>query len=447
MNYIKKTNLELALRERKTALRDDFDRLLKNLPEGMSKEDIKWDDFLWAYSVYSSRAFPYKLVNTISEDNSEVLFPLVDALNHKPNTKITWSRSGDSDTGSISFISGQEYQAGNEIFNNYGPKSNEELLTGYGFCFEYNEYDHIALKPNFSQDLNYATKLSILRNCGVSSGNADEFTFYIHRNNIPPTFFKLMRVLVMNSMETAYYANCNDSKFLDMVGYRNELSTLSMILALLKNRLLTLKSVTLDASDNIPPWQKYSLMYRSGQEDIYNITIAKVEEMKRQLINCMDQDIKENRIAPFAPFLSIVNPEHQYLSLEIDNNPFISLDMVVITLDSILKKNDVFSEAISETFENVEEEADIMLMLCLINEKHNRNSKWLNFFEKVSQRDITANQDHHELRELYDSMMPEFAEAYPDVFNLEKFDFQSFIWADNLLNNYSIDNPLAIVPL
>jgi hypothetical protein len=100
----------------------------------------------------------------------------------------------------------------------------------------------------------------------------------------------------------------------------------------------------------------------------------------------MDQDIKENRIAPFAPFLSIVNPEHQYLSLEIDNNPFISLDMVVITLDSILKKNDAFSEAISETFENVEEEADIMLMLCLINEKHNRNSKWLNFFEKVSPR-------------------------------------------------------------
>lgn len=48
----------------------------------------------------------------------------MDALNHKPNTKITWSRSGDSDTGSISFISGQEYQAGNEIFNNYGPKVN-----------------------------------------------------------------------------------------------------------------------------------------------------------------------------------------------------------------------------------------------------------------------------------------------------------------------------------
>lgn len=44
-------------------------------------------------------------------------------------------------------------------------------------------------------------------------------------------------------------------------------------------------------------------------------------------------------------------------------------------------------------------------------------------------------------------MMPEFAEAYPEVFNLEKFDFQSFIWADNLMNNYSIDNPLAIVPL
>lgn len=81
----------------------------------------------------------------------------------------------------------------------------------------------------------------------------------------------------MNSMETAYYANCNDSKFLDMVGYRNELSTLSMILALLKNRLLALKSVTLDTSDNIPPWQKYSLMYRSGKKN----------RLKNQAINNM----------------------------------------------------------------------------------------------------------------------------------------------------------------
>ncbi|KAG1434641.1 hypothetical protein G6F57_021492 [Rhizopus arrhizus] len=76
--------------------------------------------------MYSSRAFPYKLIDPSSTEESEVLFPLVDALNHKPNTKITWSRSGDSETGSLTFVAGQEYQVGDEIFNNYGPKSNEE---------------------------------------------------------------------------------------------------------------------------------------------------------------------------------------------------------------------------------------------------------------------------------------------------------------------------------
>lgn len=52
-----------------------------------------------------------------------------------------------------------------------------------------------------------------------------------------------------------------------------------------------------------------------------------------------------------------------------------------------------------------------------------------------------------ELQEMYESVVPAFAEAYPDVFNLKEFSMQSFILADHILNYYSIDNPLAIVPL
>lgn len=68
----------------------------------------------------------------------------------------------------------------------------------------------------------------------------------------------------MNNMETAYYRSCHDPKFLDMVGYRNELSMLSMTLTLLKTRLIALKSVNLDTSDYIPAWRKFALMYRAG---------------------------------------------------------------------------------------------------------------------------------------------------------------------------------------
>lgn len=83
---------------------------------------LKRDDFLWCYACYSSRSFPYQLIDPSSTQVSEVLFPLLDALNHKPGAKITWSRNGDIETGSLSFIAGQEYSLGDEIYNNYGPK-------------------------------------------------------------------------------------------------------------------------------------------------------------------------------------------------------------------------------------------------------------------------------------------------------------------------------------
>lgn len=94
------------------------------------------DDYLWAYCVLSSRSFPYKLIDPSKEDvPSEVLFPLLDALNHKPNTKITWMRSGDEETGTLSFVTGQPADQGQQLFNNYGPKVGIQKLQGlkYGF--------------------------------------------------------------------------------------------------------------------------------------------------------------------------------------------------------------------------------------------------------------------------------------------------------------------------
>ncbi|CAO3648430.1 unnamed protein product [Mucor fragilis] len=455
MRYIQNTNLESATRERKAALFLDFEKMVEHLPQEIYKDDITWEDFLWGYSVFSSRAFPYALIDPTSTDQSEVLFPLVDALNHKPNTKITWSRNGDPETGSLSFVAGQAYNTGEEIFNNYGPKSNEELLLGYGFCFEYNEFDHIAIKPNFSQDPNQETKLSILKQCQVSSGNADPLTFYFHRSNLPESFFQLMRVLVMNSMETEHYAICADAHLLDFVGYRNEITMITMTLALLKSKLHAIKSVQLE-TEHIPYWQQFALMYRAGQQDVLNATILKVEEKKRNLIQQMFQDEKEGKLAPCAPFLSIVNPSYfqaQASSIELSGHDFVTLDTVVMTPKRLLNKDAEFAAIVSDNFE-MEEEADMIMMLCLIRENANPASPFRQFFDRVtttlavSQSATPSNpQDQAELREMYDSMIPAFNEAYPTVFHLNVFSFASFVWADTILNNYSIENPFAIVPL
>lgn len=69
-----------------------------------------------------------------------VLFPVMDAGNHDPNVKVHW----DFDPGRFSLTATQRTSAG-EVFNNYGPKANDELLQGYGFCIANNPYDVVLM--------------------------------------------------------------------------------------------------------------------------------------------------------------------------------------------------------------------------------------------------------------------------------------------------------------
>ncbi|KAL0080008.1 hypothetical protein F4703DRAFT_1178738 [Phycomyces blakesleeanus] len=133
LHYLDQTNLATAVRERKLNIFNDYEALVVRLSAEL-RTKITWELFLWAYTVLTSRAFPYTLIDPTHTEPSEVLFPLVDSLNHKPNTKITWVRSGDDQSGSLSFVSGQVFNAGEEMFNNYGPKSNEECKFRMYMC-------------------------------------------------------------------------------------------------------------------------------------------------------------------------------------------------------------------------------------------------------------------------------------------------------------------------
>ena len=78
-----------------------------------------------------------------------VLLPFFDLLNHGKGTEIEWRGDGQS----VAFAAGAdgiEPQA--EIFNNYGSKSNDELLMAHGFALENNEHDRVALKMTVSAE-------------------------------------------------------------------------------------------------------------------------------------------------------------------------------------------------------------------------------------------------------------------------------------------------------
>lgn len=61
------------------------------------------------------------------EAGSPVLIPGVDILNHRPFTKVTWQWG----SANSRLVSNQEIASGLEIYNNYGPKSNEERALSH----------------------------------------------------------------------------------------------------------------------------------------------------------------------------------------------------------------------------------------------------------------------------------------------------------------------------
>ena len=67
------------------------------------------------------------------------MFPLYDMLDHRPGHRITWEAGG----GSIRFQCVGGIRAGEQIYNNYGPKGNQELLFTYGFAIEDNPLDSV----------------------------------------------------------------------------------------------------------------------------------------------------------------------------------------------------------------------------------------------------------------------------------------------------------------
>ncbi|WCJ26812.1 SET domain-containing protein [Euphorbia peplus] len=143
--------------------------------DGESESEVLFEDFLWANSVFWSRAlnipFPRNYVfpnveeiqvdSQVSQEVSasvegetlwvEGLVPGIDFCNHALKAAATWEVDG---TGSVTgvpvsmFLLAAErtpFEIEKEIFISYGNKGNEELLYLYGFVIENNTHDYLMV--------------------------------------------------------------------------------------------------------------------------------------------------------------------------------------------------------------------------------------------------------------------------------------------------------------
>eukprot|EP00435_Cladocopium_sp_Y103_P004645 s204_g1.t1 len=155
------TNLGAAVDEEREQLESQFAAMMPKLraahPELFS-EHFTLENFLWAHGMWFSRRYPtamasfdkgqdYSWQRRAEEDLEEesdgegALVPFMDFTNHRSGTKIVWRASAEK----ISFLSGEGVEGGAEVFNNYGDKSNEDLMLIHGFALLDNIHDTYGL--------------------------------------------------------------------------------------------------------------------------------------------------------------------------------------------------------------------------------------------------------------------------------------------------------------
>lgn len=236
------TNLAHYLVHREADLRSELEHAQKAVGDLFDDGVLDWKNWLWANSAVYSRAFPgkwtpfssatredgktnFELGNPALEPCGLALLPFLDMINHDPLAHVDWF-SGTSPSSSVApnearvrfahpSNSPSSLPAGSEIFNNYGAKSNEEFLIGYGFVLANNAADTVRILVNDARDRDpeFARKAKLLSKTGnhdnpeVGLGDKayglvdGQHLFHLRRDELAGDLVELMKCLCLDSWE------------------------------------------------------------------------------------------------------------------------------------------------------------------------------------------------------------------------------------------------------
>jgi hypothetical protein len=162
--YLDGTNAQFAIEEVQANVKREFKQARKSLKEANFPN---WHDYTqllykWAFCIFTSRSFRPSLILSDAAkqhvsallpagcqlDDFSILQPLFDIPNHTMTAAYAWDVT--SDPANCQLICRDAYQPRDQVYNNYGRKTNSELLLGYGFILpeaDNNDYVHVRKRP------------------------------------------------------------------------------------------------------------------------------------------------------------------------------------------------------------------------------------------------------------------------------------------------------------
>lgn len=399
----------------------------KNLYEYVSDVDYdNWTSFpayLWASMIFKSRSFPSYLLKECATATSELdllqedvamLIPMVDLLNHNPKAQVTWGGSNSV----FSLESMDIYLSGEQIYNNYGQKGNEELLLAYGFCIEGNTADTVALKIKIPLEIlpelekngvslpsisDYTTSVVRLeeRDEKAEHANSDGLLFFISKENVPENLIQVFQWLVKSRWENS-------------LTLRMKLSGLNHL-----RQALELKSQLIDVNRAAKTENEVSIrIYLKGQKLILDSGVKIVKRIEKTIL--AEQKLK---------LLTLKNVYKRDLKFS---------QSLLVTM-GVTSYEDILSEHLLDQVwllylircynrqEYIKSEAD---------EEENYLPEWISKrFTKLDKETEIPAAEVLQFREIYENLILPMNQAVPEIYNVGKWTVRELIVSSKLLDS------------
>ena len=277
---LKGTPLGFTILERKKWL-NDIVGVIKEAGFFVSATYWNIETVTWAFASISSRAFPKS--NAVASNTLDwitttelCLYPILDMLNHKRNHKICWNMSENG----VSFVAGENTCIGNEIFNNYGSKGNENLLANYGFVLEDNPENYFKLYLNIrNDDPEYDLKMRLL---GDTKANSKMHMLF-DDEHIPPELIRVTRLLVANPIEIQNIVT-KRKEYTSKMSVRNEFTAISTLFTLVSEKLRIMMESSPQKDVCASSEACMSLIYRQGLIGILKKSLVNFQTYAKNLI-------------------------------------------------------------------------------------------------------------------------------------------------------------------
>lgn len=374
---------------------------------------ISWTSFtayLWSSAIFTSRAFPYVLFDKSAKPNAAFLLPIVDLLNHENGAKVRWTVENDQ----FVFNSLVPLDAGMKLNNNYGDKSNLDLLLGYGFVINHNDYETATLTLQVDESvvngaLAYGVKLPEDRS---DSG----INFVLSKKEPLPEsllfFFGYLSKLSSERRGTTV---------------RMRLEGISQLRAIIQTKSNSLKKLEVVPGTNVDAERAAIIkQYRNTQKGIFQKTIEECDSQEKSLL-------KTHK--PFS-FKTAMKQDTRFFNA-------LLLTLGLRTYDDIVANNML--------------DHYILLWIMRIANKDklpkedqaNLPQFIYDTFMDVKKTTTVDNDDVTEYLPLYESLFPSLCQKIPEVFGEGEWTLNNMVFAgtvsDRLVYKRTVNNEVFFV--